>query len=42
MTEHMLRMHLDALVAAALHDDSKAALEHSVAIVGQLLLDIHR
>jgi hypothetical protein len=42
MTETMIRMHLDALIAAAQSNDDKKALIHGLAIAGQVLVDFNR
>lgn len=42
MTEHMIRMQLDALIAAIKKDDEKAALDLGLSLAGQVLLDLHR
>lgn len=38
----MVRMRLDALVTAVEKNDDKAALNHGVALVGQLFIDLSR
>lgn len=42
MTEHMIRMQLDALIVAARKNDEKTALELGLSLAAQVLLDLHR